>query len=94
MRPFAKARSEGQHRHLHHLVLSRKPVDELQGLWMHEVLGIMNHDNFKLDAVPLFVLAHGVVRGVQAVTLGSWSIMGTDRPVHPRIVTRDPVHGL
>jgi hypothetical protein len=75
-------------------MLPRKPVDELEGLWMREILGIMNHDNFTLDPLPLLIPGHGVVRGVQAVPLGSWPIMRTECQVHSGIAARDPADSL
>jgi hypothetical protein len=37
---------------------------------MHEILGITNHDNFKLNAVPLLIPGHGVISGIEAVPFG------------------------
>ena len=75
-------------------MLPPKPADELQGLWMHKILGIMNHDNFQLDPVPLLIPGHGVVRGVQAVPLWKLAIMRTDCQVHAGVAARDPVDRL
>lgn len=91
--PFAHSGRQGQHGHLHHLVAAREPVDEPQGIAIHQVFGIVGHDDVVPAAGLPFEAHHASIHPVQAIAFGSRAIMRTHYHAHAWIAPRNCFHG-